>query len=306
MPGDPAAVMLGEETTLAELESLRDELGLERPLIVQYTDWAAGVVRGDLGESYINGFSVFGEITRRLVPTAQLAVASTLFALVLAVPASVLAAWRPRSFGRVVDAIFSAALAVPAFWVGILLILFVAVNLGWLPVVSSYVPVWEDPFQALRNLALPTLSLGLFTAGLFGRFIRASLEESLQADYMVAARAKGMSDLRVLATHGLRNSLIPLITVVGLRAGSIFGGAIVIEVVFNYPGMGRLLIQAVTSRDLLLIQGVLMYVLVTFVVVSFLADSTYYIADPRVRKESRRRSNRGRDPSDREVEKHAV
>lgn len=286
LPGDTATAILGDDATVAEVEQLREKLGLNQSPIVQYFNWAGGALTGDLGNSYVTGVSVWDQVTRRLVPSAHLGVFALIIALVIAIPASVLGSWKPRSAGRFVDIVFSGALAIPSFWIGILLILLCAVYLRILPSVALYVPIWEDPVMSIRFLFLPALSLGIFAAGIFGRFLRSSLTENMSSDFVRAARARGMNDLSVIIFHALRNSLLPLITVVALRAGALFGGSMVIEAVFNFPGFGRLILQAVTSRDYLLVQGSLLIVLVIFAVLNLLTDALYLVADPRARREA--------------------
>lgn len=292
LPGDPATAVTGEGATPEQVAAVHRELGLDEPIWMQYLTWAGRALTGQFGHSYVTGSAVSHEIGQRLLPTAQLAVIGMAIGLVIAITLSLVAAFWPKKVGWLVDGLFGIAIAVPSFWVGILLILVFSVKMGLLPSSSAYVPLWQDPVEAMRYLIMPAFTLGLFTAGYLGKFFRSSLEDVANLDYMMAARARGMTDRKAVLTHGMRNSMLPLITAFGLRAGHLLGGTVVIEVVFNYPGLGRLILEAVSRRDYLMLQGSLLVVLFIFAAVNLMVDVVYQLADPRTRRQSGRRARR--------------
>lgn len=283
VPGSPVAVIVGENATPEQIREVTIRLGLDRPLLVQYGSWLAAAAQGDLGHSIQNREPVLGLILARLPATLQLGLAAILVGLLVGVPVALASALRP---GGWLDAILSGwsalALGVPTFWLGILLILLFAVELHWLPSASSYVPFTESPLAALRNIALPATTLGLYVSGIFARFLRAALLGELQADYVRTARSKGLKEWQVVGSHVMRNAMLPFVTIVGLMLASFVGGAVVTEAVFTYPGLGRLMIQAIGTRDYPLIQGCILVVLVLYVLVNLLVDVLYVYIDPRV------------------------
>ena len=285
-PGDPAQLILGTEAPPEALADLRAQLGLDSPLPLQYLSWLSGVLRGDLGVSLRHGRPVTELIAERLPVTLSLAILSLALAVLLAVPLGVLAAIRQHSaldYGVLIFA--QAGLALPSFWIGILLILFFALSLRWLPS-GGYVPWAENPLDTLRSLAMPVLALGLPVAGVLARLVRASMLEELSRDHIRTARAKGLSEHQVIVRHVLRNALIPTVTLLGLQLGFLLGGSIVIEQVFALPGLGRLVLFAINNRDLPLIQGLVLFIAVLVVGINFLVDIAYTWLDPRISLEN--------------------
>jgi len=283
VPGGPIGVIVGENATPETIAAAMREFGLDRPVAVQYLDWLRGLFRGDLGISIHSREPVFDLIMDRLPATFQLAFAATLVAMALGIPVAIASAMRPESWlDRVLSGWSALALGVPTFWLGILLILLFAVNLNWLPSASRYVPLWQDPLQALRHLILPALTLGVYVSAVLARFLRASLVSELGADYVRTARSKGLKEGQIMRQHVLRNALLPFITIVGLMMASFIGGAVITESVFTYPGLGRLLIQAINTRDYPLIQGCIVVILVIYIAINLTVDILYAYVDPRI------------------------
>ena len=283
VPGGPVASMVGENATPEQIQATVERLGLDRPVLVQYWSWLTRAVQGDLGVSLQSRQPVLDLILQRAPATVQLGMAAILIGLMIGIPVAVLSALYPGSrLDRSLSGWSALALGVPTFWLGILLILLFAVELRWLPSASAYVPFWEDPIQALRNLALPALTLGVYVSGIFARFLRASLLSELRADYVRTARSKGLPERDVVGRHVMRNALLPFVTIVGLMVASFIGGALVTEAVFTYPGLGRLLIQAISTRDYPLIQGAILFILVIYVLINLMVDVLYAYIDPRI------------------------
>lgn len=283
VPGSPVAAMVGENATPEQVQEVTVRLGLDRPVHVQYGSWLVNAVQGDFGLSIQNREPVRDLIAQRIPATIQLGLAATLVGLLLGVPVAVVSALRPGSwFDRMLSGWSALALGVPTFWLGILLILLFAVQLRWLPSASNYVSVFESPWQALRNILLPALTLGVYVSGIFARFLRASLLGELKADYVRTARSKGLPERDVVGRHVMRNALLPFVTIVGLMMANFIGGTVVTESVFTYPGLGRLLIQAISTRDYPLIQGCILFILVVFVLINLLVDILYAYIDPRI------------------------
>jgi peptide/nickel transport system permease protein len=283
IPGDPAIALLGPDVTPEQVQRTRALMGLDRPLPVQYALWLGRVVRGDLGVSYLNGLPVTTMLAQRVPVTLQLTVASLVVALAIAAPLGIASAVRPRSWiARMVTGYNALAMAVPTFWLGILLVLFFGLWLRWLPA-SGFVPFWEEPGRALRFLILPAFTLGAYVSAVLARFTRAALLETLYQDYVRTARAKGLGERPVIGLHALRNALIPVVTVVGLQFGAFMGGTVITEAIFDYPGLGRMLLQAILTRDYTVVQGTILFVVVAFVVINLLTDITYALLDPRIR-----------------------
>ena len=277
VPGDPAQSMLGESASPEEVARLRQSLGLDDPLLVQYKSFLAGIVRGDLGTSFRYGTPVTSEIRSRLVRTAQLALAAMAVALVLAIPLGILAAvFRGTPIDHAAMTLALAGISMPNFWLGPLLAILFAVVLGWLPVAGTGT-VW--------HLVLPAVTLGAALSAILARMTRASLLEELREPYVVAARARGMSRARAVLRHAFRNSLIPIVTIVGLQFGAVLTGTIITETIFAWPGVGRLLIQAINFRDYPLVQGCILFISVTYVAMNLVTDLTYGLLDPRIRLE---------------------
>lgn len=283
VPGDPVAVIVGENATPEQVQAVRERLGLDRPVHAQYLAWLGNALQGDLGLSIQNREPVRDLIAQRIPATVQLGLAATVVGLLLGVPVAVISALRPGSWiDRSLSGWSALALGVPTFWLGILLILLFAVQLRWLPAASTYVSVLESPGQALANLLLPALTLGVYVSGIFARFLRASLLGELRADYVRTARSKGLRERDVVGSHVMRNALLPFVTIVGLMMANFIGGTVVTESVFTYPGLGRLLIQAIGTRDYPLIQGCILFILVVFVLINLMVDVLYAYIDPRI------------------------
>lgn len=283
VPGGPVAVIAGENATAEEIAEVTRRFGFDRPMLVQYADWLGRALTGDFGLSLHSRQSVLQLIGERLPATLQLALAAIIVALLIGIPVAVASAVRPNSWlDRVLSGWSALALGVPTFWLGILLILLFAVELRWLPSASRYVPLWQSPLDALRSLALPALTLGVYVSGVLGRFLRASLIGEARADYVRTARAKGVPEKRVVSLHIMRNALLPFVTIVGLMMAHFIGGAVVTEAVFTYPGLGRLLIQAITTRDYPLIQGCILVILIAYMLINLAVDMLYAWIDPRI------------------------
>ncbi len=283
VPGGPVAVIAGENATAEEIAEVTRRFGFDRPMLVQYADWLGRALTGDFGLSLHSRQPVLQLVGERLPATLQLALAAIIVALVIGIPVAVASAVRPNSWlDRVLSGWSALALGVPTFWLGILLILLFAVELRWLPSASRYVPLWQAPLDALRSLALPALTLGVYVSGVLGRFLRASLIGEARADYVRTARAKGVPEKLVVGLHIMRNALLPFVTIVGLMMAHFIGGAVVTEAVFTYPGLGRLLIQAITTRDYPLIQGCILVILIAYMLINLAVDMLYAWIDPRI------------------------
>ncbi|MET7283851.1 ABC transporter permease [Kribbella sp. NPDC005582] len=287
LPGDPARVALGVNASDEAVAELRRQFGLDRPLPTQYFDWLGGLLRGDLGTSYVSKAAIGPQVFDRLQVTLLLVVAGMLIALVLAVPAgTVMAARHRRLSGVALSALSQVGVAVPAFLAGILLIMVFAVKLGWLPA-NGWTPPAVDPAQFLRQLVLPALSLGLVQGAVLTRYVRSAVLDVLREDYLRTARAKGLRPFPALWRHGLRNAAVPVVTVLGLQLATLLIGAVVVERVFVIPGLGSLLLDGVSQRDLILVQDVVMVLVIAVLLVNFLVDLLYVALDPRLRTGSR-------------------
>lgn len=283
IPGDPAAVMLGREATQEQKDALRERLGLDAPLPIQFVTWFGNALRLDFGESLFIGKPVTAALLERVQPTGLLTLYSLTLSVLIAIPAGVIAAVRANSpLDRLLMVLSISGAAIPGFFFGILLILLFAVVLGWLPS-GGYVDLSEDPGQHFRYMALPTLALGFSTAGLLARLVRSTMLDVLNEEYVRTAFAKGLRERHVVLRHALRNAMIPVMTVIGISLATLLGGAVVIETVFNIPGMGRLLVQSVTRRDYPIVQGAVLIVAAVEVLVMLLVDILYVYVDPRVR-----------------------
>jgi peptide/nickel transport system permease protein len=283
IPGDPAQLILGIQATPETLHELRHKLGLDLPLPFQYTNWIGGLFRGDLGRSITYDIPITSLIVSRLQVTVPLAILSILLAVVFSIPLGVYAALhrnRPGDYGVMVFS--QIGLAIPAFWAGILLILLFAVELRWFSA-GGFKAWMESPWGALKSLLLPALSLGLIRAAVLARLTRSCMLEVMGEDYIRTARSKGLTEKIVVYKHAFRNALIPVVTIVGLQMGELLAGAIVIENVFNLPGLGRLVFLAIGQRDLPVVQGVSLLIAFLIVVVNFAVDVIYGVVDPRIR-----------------------
>jgi len=283
IPGDPAQIILGIHATPETLQELRHKMGLDRSVTAQYLSYMKNLAIGDLGRSITYDVSIHSLILSRLQVTVPLATLSMVFAIFLSIPMGIYSALhrnRPGDYGVMVFS--QIGLAVPAFWAGILLILLFAVTLHWLPA-GGFQSWGGDPVKAVRSLLLPALSLGFVRAAVLTRMTRSSMREILEEDYVRTARSKGLSERAVVYKHAFRNAIIPVITIVGLQAGDLLAGAIIIENVFHLPGVGRLVFEAIGQRDLPVVQGVVLFVAVLIVVINFLTDVAYVYLDPRIR-----------------------
>jgi peptide/nickel transport system permease protein len=282
-PGDPAAVMLGPEASAAQVDALRAQLGLNDPLYVQFFRWLGGVLQGDLGDSLFIRQPVTTVLADALGPTMSLAIMAELLALVVAVPAGIVAA---RRRGTAVDRAFMGGallgISVPSFLSGLLLVLVFAVGLGWFPV-AGFRPLEDGLGRHLTYLVLPAIALGGLQAALIARTIRSSMLDVLSENYMKTAKAKGLSERVRIYKHALRNAALPVLTVIGQTFGTLIAGAAVIETVFNIPGIGQLVVNSVQRRDFVVIQGVVLLIAVSYVLINLVVDVLYSALDPRLR-----------------------
>ena len=283
LPGDPALALAGEESDAAALQQIREKYGLDQPVPVQYVRWLGLALQGDLGESTRTGLDVTPIIVERLPITIELALLSVLIGVVLGISAGVIAAVR-RGFvaDYTTTSVALVGISIPNFWLGLMLILVFAVHLRWLPA-SGYVPFFEDPIENLRHMIMPAFVLGTGLAAVVMRQMRSSMLESLGADYVRTARAKGLSEPVVVGQHALRNSLITVVTLVGLQMGALSSGAVVTEQIFVIPGFGRLTIDAIFERDFPLIQGVVLVAAAGYVLINLTVDVLYSLINPRIR-----------------------
>ncbi len=283
VPGDPALIMLGEQATPEAVAALREEMGLNRPVVVRYLIWLSRVVQGDLGRSVRDGRPVLTTLVQKLPVTVELAGASLLVAWAIAIPAGALAAWKRRTpVDYAASTVALLGISIPNFWLGIMMIYFLAVHLRLLPA-SGYVEPWLDPWRSLRLMIMPSIVLGTALAALVMRQLRSSMIEVLQTEYVRTARAKGLGDRAVLVRHAMKNALIPVVTVMGLQLSGLLGGAVITETIFAIPGVGRLAVQSILTRDFPMVQGVVLFVALAVVVTNLVVDLIYGFLDPRIR-----------------------
>lgn len=282
-PGDPAAVVAGENASMEAIEAARHRLGLDQPFLVQFWHWLRAVSVGDLGTSFTSGRPVTELIFDRMPITLSLTAGSTLIGVGLAVPLGVFAAIKRGSYlDRITIFGTSLGIAAPEFFIGLLLVLVVALNWGWLPA-TGYIPFAEDPVEYFRRLALPSLTLGLGVAAELARQVRGAMIDVLSRDYIQTARAKGLSTLSIIVKHGLKNASIPVVTVLGLQIRRLLGGAVIVEQIFAMNGVGSLAVRAVFLRDLPVLLGVALTTAVVVLFVNLLVDMSYGYFDPKVR-----------------------
>ncbi len=275
-PGDPAQLMLGEQAPEETLAALRTRMGLDQPLPVQYVVWLGRAVRFDFGRSLRSNKPVVQELLERLPATGQLALAAVAISLVIGIPVGVISATKPNSiFDNVAMVGALAGVGMPAFWQGIMLILIFSVTLGWLP--SS------GRMGGLEYIILPALTLGTASTASIARMTRSTMLEVLSQDYIRTARSKGLSKLRVVVKHALRNALIPVVTIVGLQFGYLMAGAVLTETIFAWPGIGRLIVEAINAKDFPVVQGTIMMFAVVYAFINLVVDITYAFLDPRLR-----------------------
>ena len=283
-PGDPAAVIAGDYATAEDIARIRERLGLDEPIVVQFFQWLGSLLQGDLGISIFTNLPVTTLIAQRLEPTIMLTLTTMTFTILVAVPLGTLAAWKAGSLiDRAVMIFAVAGFSIPVFVLGYMLIYQFSIEWRWLPV-QGYKSIFEDgigPF--FRHIALPTVTLSVILIALIARITRASVLEILQEDYVRTARAKGQSETKVLLRHALRNAAVPIVTVIGLGVALLIGGVVVTESVYNIPGLGRLVLDAVLKRDYPIIQGLILLFSFVYILVNLLIDLSYTFFDPRIR-----------------------
>ncbi len=282
-PGDPAAIIAGEDATAAQIAAVRGKLGLDRPILEQFVVWLGGMLQGDFGTSIFSNLPVTRLIAQRIEPTLSLMLTTLLVAVSLAIPLGVLAAWKARHLvDRLVMSFSVLGFAMPVFLVGYVLIYLFAVKLGWLPV-QGYVPIREGLWPWAESLILPSLALGITYMALIARITRASMLEVLAQDYIRTATSKGLATDRVLLLHALKNASVPIVTVIGIGIALLISGVVITETVFNIPGLGRLTVDAVLKRDYPIVQGLIIVFAAAKVLVNLVIDISYVFLDPRIR-----------------------
>jgi peptide/nickel transport system permease protein len=282
-PGDPAAIIAGDDASPVEIDGIRRKLGLDRPIWEQFGIYVLNLLRGDLGTSIFSNLPVLTLVKQRLEPTLVLAVSTLVLAVALAVPIGVLAAWKARTaIDRIVMAFSVLGFAVPVFLIGYLLIYLFAIELRWLPV-QGYRPLSQGITETARSIVLPALALSMVYMALIARITRASMMEVLSEDYIRTAHAKGASAVAVLLHHALRNAAVPIVTVIGIGLTLLISGVVITETVFNIPGLGRLTVDAILKRDYPIIQGLIILFAAAKVLVNLLIDISYVFFDPRIR-----------------------
>ncbi len=282
-PGDPAAIIAGDEATSEQLEIIRQNLGLDQPIYLQFFIWVARLLQGDLGVSLLSGTSVAGMIVNRIGPSLALGLATIVVTVIVAIPLGVIAAWRRgKLLDRVVMTFSVFGFSVPSFVISYLLIYFFAIQLDWLPV-QGYKPMAAGLWPFVQRLILPTMALSAVYIALIARITRSSVVEVMGEDYIRTARAKGVKEKAVLMHHALRNAAVPIVTIIGIGIASLISGVVVTESVFNLPGLGRLVVEAVLARDYPVIQGLIILFSFTYILINLLIDVLYTVFDPRIR-----------------------
>jgi peptide/nickel transport system permease protein len=282
--GDPVRLALGTRYSQEAYDALRARNGLDLPLVEQYFTWVGHALTGDLGVSFRSGEPVTALIAERLPATLTLAFAAILVALLIAIPLGTLSALRPRSLtDRAATVVSQIGISVPDFWLAIVLILVFAGTLGWLPS-GGYVPLTEDPLGWLQRLILPTIAVGVVSGSVITRFVRSSVLEALGSDHVRTAQAKGLPGRQVFGWHVLRNAMLPLVTVTGVQLAYLLSGVVVVEIVFSWPGLGQLALQAVEARDYPVLQGAVLLFALTFLIINLVVDLLYTRIDPRIRR----------------------
>jgi peptide/nickel transport system permease protein len=285
LPGSPVLSKLGAVSSASKalVDNLRHQLGIDQPMLVQYWQWVAGAIHGDFGLSYANQYPVSSLISARLPATIELAIAAMIVAVLIAVPASTYGAIHPGSlFDRVGSALVTLGMAVPQFWLGILLVTLLSVDLGWLPA-RGYVSFATDPGANLTLLLMPSMTLGISLAAPIMRFLRTSLAEVSSSPFVLTAQGKGLPWRSAVIRHALPNAMMPTLTILGLIAGQLLGGVVLIEYIFGWPGLGSLTVSAITSRDYGVLEGVVLLLSAGFIGINLLVDLAYGVLDPRIR-----------------------
>ncbi|WP_339295380.1 ABC transporter permease [Paenibacillus sp. FSL W7-1279] len=284
-PGDPAAAILGMEASQEEIQKLNQDLGLDRPILEQYTSWVANVFKGDLGDSIFMNQPVSEAIAEHITPTLSLAILAQVIAIILAIPFGIIAAYKRGSIADYsLMGMSLLGMALPSFLLGLFLMLFVGVKLQWLPV-AGYEPLSSGLWEHIKYLILPGISLGTIQAALITRMTRSSMLEVLNLNFIKTARSKGLHEMKVLFKHAFRSAFLPILTVIGQTFGTLVTGAVVVEAIFNIPGLGQLILDSIARRDFAVIQGVVLVVTLMYVTINLIIDLLYGAVDPRVRLE---------------------
>ncbi|WP_194540541.1 ABC transporter permease [Paenibacillus sp. JZ16] len=284
-PGDPAAAILGMEASQEEIQKLNQDLGLDRPILEQYTSWVANVFKGDLGDSIFMNQPVSEAIAEHITPTLSLAILAQVIAIILAIPFGIIAAYKRGSIADyTLMGMSLLGMALPSFLLGLFLMLFVGVKLQWLPV-AGYEPLSSGLWEHIKYLILPGISLGTIQAVLITRMTRSSMLEVLNLNFIKTARSKGLHEMKVLFKHAFRSAFLPILTVIGQTFGTLVTGAVVVEAIFNIPGLGQLILNSIARRDFAVIQGVVLVVTLMYVTINLIIDLLYGAVDPRVRLE---------------------
>jgi peptide/nickel transport system permease protein len=287
IPGDPVLVILGLRSTPENIQTLREQLRLNDPLIVQYVHWGGNLLRGDLGEDFRTHEPITTQLLTRLPVTLEMAFLAMLMSAAMAIPLGVMAAVRRRGLADQGTTLLGLlGISIPDFWLGVMLILVLALVLGWLPS-SGYTPMRESVWENIRHMLLPSFTLALNLAAVLTRTTRAAVLEVLERPYVRTARAKGVAEWAVIVRHVLQNAAIPIVTVMGLQLGYVLGGAIIIEQIFSLPGIGRLTLNAVLERNYPVVQGAILLITFTFMLVNIMTDALYAVLDPRIRQSIR-------------------
>ena len=283
LPGDPTLTLLGEQATQAQREALRHAMGFDQPMPIQYLRWLLHFLSGDFGRSLRTQEPVGQMLLSRIPVTLELTVLSMILSVAIGIPLGIISALRRNKLtDSVISVIGMAGIALPHFWIGILLVMLLSVYLGWLPP-SGYVPIWQDPVANLRLMIMPCLMIGASLSALILRQTRASMLQVLSQDYVRTARAKGANEATVVVEHALRNALIPIVTIIGLQFGNLIGGVVITEMIFSLPGLGRMVVDGIFQRDFAPLQAAILFIVIGTLVVNLITDLTYALLDKRVK-----------------------
>jgi peptide/nickel transport system permease protein len=283
IPGDPTAIILGPEATPEVKEALREELGLNKPIVFQYMHWLGNALQGDLGFSLIDRSPVTELIQQRLPATIELTIGTFLVGIIIAVPAGILSAIRPGGWVDYTSTMIAlGGMSIPHFWLGMMFIIFFSVQLGWLPA-SGYVPFFENPIANISAMIMPMVATGFRESAVLMRMLRSSMLDVANADYIRTAYSKGFSERLVILRHALKNALVPVITASGLQIAALLGGFVITETIFNIPGFGRLIVESIFARDFVTVQGAILVSALLVVLINLLIDIIYALIDPRIK-----------------------
>ncbi|MBW7457560.1 ABC transporter permease [Paenibacillus sepulcri] len=283
LPGDPASVILGQDATPEMLDALREQLGLNKPLPIQYVDWLVGVLHGDLGNSLVNNTPVIQLIKQSFPATLELAIGTFIIVILIALPAGIMAATRPGSWIDYSSTLFALfGMSIPHFWLGMMFIVMFAMKLGWFPA-SGYVPFMENPAMNMSAMILPIVATGLRESAVLMRMVRSSLLEVMNADYIRTAYSKGLGERSVIVRHALKNALVPIVTTSGLIIAGLLGGLVITESIFSIPGFGKLIVDSIFKRDYVTVQGAILVSALLVVFINLFVDLLYIIIDPRTK-----------------------